>query len=271
MNENIPLSDGNSIPNIGLGVFKMPAGETVELVKTAIRSGYRAVDTAAMYGNEEEVGEAVRASEDPIFVTTKLWHSDHGYDAALAAFDRGYAKLGLEQIDLCLIHWPAPARNLYVDTWNALIRLRDEGRVRSIGVSNFGVDQLERLVRETGVMPVVNQVELHPCFQQRALRAFHAEEGIATICWGPLGQGRELATPAIIEIAKKHARTPAQIVLRWHVETGLIPIPKSSNPARQAENIAIFEFALDADDHGRIAALDDPAGRFGPDPMLLGN
>ena len=269
MNPNIALSDGNSIPPIVLG--KMDNGSTVEQIGTAIRAGYRAVDTAAGYGNEDEVGEAVRASDVEIFVTTKIAPADHGYDAALAAFDRSYARLGLDRIDLCLIHWPAPARNLYVETWNALIRLRDEGRVRSIGVSNFTIDQLERLVRETGVMPVTNQVELHPRFQQRALRAFHAEEGIVTSCWRPLGQGRELTNPAIVALAAKHKRTPAQIVLRWHVELGLIPIPKSSIPARQAENIAIFDFALDADDHAAIAALDDPAGRSGPDPMFQAN
>ena len=271
MREFIPLSDGNRIPPIGLGVFKMPTGRTVELVGTAIRAGYRAVDTAAMYDNEEEVGEAVRASDVPVFVTTKIWHTDHGYDAALAAFGRSYDRLGLETVDLCLIHWPAPRRNLYVETWKALIRLRDEGRVRSIGVSNFAPDQLERIIDDTGVAPVANQIELHPRFQQVELRAFHAQLGLATICWSPLGQGRELTDPAIVAIANKHGRTPAQIVLRWHVELGLIPIPKSADPRRQAENIAIFDFALDADDHASIAAIDDPAGRFGPDPMVLGN
>jgi len=271
MSGDVIFTDGRDIPPIGLGVFDMGAGRTVDLVRAAIRTGYRAVDTAAIYGNEADVGEAVRTSGRPVFVTTKVWHSDHGYDAALTAFEQSYERLGLDVVDLCLIHWPAPKRDLYVETWKALVRLKDEKRVRSIGVSNFSADQIERILAETGVAPVANQIELHPRFQQAELRAFHAQRGIATISWSPLGRGKELANPTLVAIAAKHRRTPAQIILRWHVDLGLIPIPKSADPGRQAENIAIFDFALDAEDHAAIAGLDDPNGRFGPDPMVFGN
>ncbi|BBE74017.1 aldo/keto reductase [Oharaeibacter diazotrophicus] len=265
----ITLSDGRRIPQVGLGVWQTPDDGAVEAVRAALAAGYRHVDTAAIYSNERGVGEGLRASGVPredVFVTTKLWNDDQGYDQALRAFDASLGRLGLDYVDLYLIHWPAPRRDLYVDSWRALIRLREEGRARSIGVSNFTADHLRRIVAETGVPPVLNQIELHPRFQQGALRAAGAKLGVATESWSPLGQGRLLADPAITAIAAKHGRTPAQVIVRWHVESGLIVIPKSVNPARIAENFDVFGFALDADDRAAIAGLDDPDGRIGPDP-----
>ena len=263
---HIQLNDGKSMPQIGLGTWRMDSGEAQPLVASAIDLGYRAVDTAAFYGNEAGVGAAVHASGEPIFVTTKLWNVDHGYDAALRGFDASMAALGIDWLDLYLIHWPLPARNLQVETWKALIHLRDAGRVRSIGVSNFRIVDLERIIDDTGVVPAVNQIECHPRFQQVELRAFHEENGIATTSWAPLGRGGSLDDPAILTIAAKHERTPAQIILRWHLENGLIVIPKASGPARQAENIDIIDWTLDAEDMVAIAALDDAGGRYGPDP-----
>jgi 2,5-diketo-D-gluconate reductase A len=266
---DIILNDGRPIPQIGLGVFQMPADETTRLVETAIDVGYRAVDTAAMYKNEDGVGAAVKAAGVPVFVTSKLWNGDHGYDAALAGFDATMARLGLDVLDLYLIHWPAPARDLYVETWKAFVRLREEGRVRSIGVSNFNAAHLERIIHDTGVVPATNQINLHPGFQQVELRAFHEENGIATTSWSPLGRGAALEEPVIGAIAKKHGKTAAQVVLRWHIDNGLIVIPKSSSRARQAENFAIFDFALDRDDITAIATLDRVDGRIGPDPEVF--
>lgn len=260
------LNDGKAMPQIGLGVFQMPADETERLVSTAIGLGYRAIDTAAIYRNEEGVGAAVKAAAAPLFVTSKLWNSDQGYSATLAAFDATMARLQLDTLDLYLIHWPTPARALYIETWRAFVRLREEGRIRSIGVSNFTMTQLERIIDDSGVVPVTNQIELHPGFQQVELRAFHDENRIATTSWSPLGRGAALDDPAIRALAARHGRSPAQIILRWHVENGLIVIPKASSRERQAENLAIFDFTLDADDMDAIAALDRPDGRIGPDP-----
>ncbi|WP_294395581.1 aldo/keto reductase [uncultured Sphingomonas sp.] len=265
----LTLNDGRAIPQIGLGVYKLPADEAVTVVGAALDLGYRHVDTAAFYGNEQGVGEAVRQSPQTIFVTTKLWNEDQGFDRALRAFDASFAALGLDWLDLYLIHWPVPAQDLYVETWKALIRLRDEGRVKSIGVSNFSQGHLERIIQETGVVPAVNQIELHPRFQQTDLRRFHQAQGIVTTSWSPLGQGAILDDPAIARIADKHGKTPAQIVIRWHLDSGLSVIPKSANPHRQAENLDVFGFALDQDDMAAIAGLDSPDGRIGPDPELL--
>lgn len=266
---SITLNDGRQMPQIGLGVFQVPPEETARVVRDGIAAGYRAVDTATIYRNEAEVGEAVRASDATIFVTSKLWRDDYGYDAALKGFDKSFARLGLDWVDLYLLHWPFPADNLYVETWKALVRLRDEGRVKSIGVSNFNMDHLERVIHDTGVTPSVNQIELHPSFQQIELRAFHAENGIVTTSWSPLGRGAALDDPVIRRIADKHGRTPAQVILRWHVEQGLIVIPKSVNPERMAENIAIFDFELDEEDGRAIAGLDREDGRIGPDPATM--
>jgi 2,5-diketo-D-gluconate reductase A len=261
----VALNDGASMPQFGLGVFQTPPETTAEVVREAIGAGYRAVDTAAMYRNEEGVGEALEGRAD-VFVTTKLGNGDHGFDEALRAFEASARRLRRPMIDLYLIHWPRPRAGRYVETWKALVRLQREGRIRSIGVSNFNRDHLERIVGETGVTPSVNQIELHPRFQQRALRAFHDGLGVRTESWSPLGRGASLADPAIADLAAKHGRTPAQIVIRWHVDSGLIVIPKSVHSARLKENIGALDFRLDDDDLRRIATLDSPAGRIGPDP-----
>ena len=267
---SLPLNDGTSIPQVGLGVWKVADAEAEATVGTAIQAGYRAIDTAAMYGNERGVGAALRSSREAIAVTTKLANDQHGYDKAFAALEGSLARLGLDAVDLYLIHWPQPARGLFVETWRALIKLRQDGRARSIGVSNFTIEHLQRLMDETGVVPAVNQVELHPHFQQRALRAFHVEHGIVTESWAPLGRGKGLQDSALASIARKHGKTPAQIVIRWHVENGLMVIPKSATPSRQRENIDVFDFTLDTEDQAAVAALDDPAGRAGPDPSTFG-
>jgi 2,5-diketo-D-gluconate reductase A len=265
----ITLNDGNIMPQLGYGVFLVPPVETKRLVADAIDVGYQAVDTATFYRNEAEVGAAVRESGKTIFVTTKLFNEDQGYDRALRAFDASYKALGLETIDLYLIHWPKPALDLYVDSWKALIRLRDEGRVKTIGVSNFTMVHLERIIHDTGVVPAVNQIELHPYFQQVELRAYHDESNIVTTSWSPLGRGGVLDDPVIAGIARKHGKTPAQVIIRWHIDNGLTVIPKSSSRARQAENLDVFDFCLDAGDIHAIAGLDRADGRIGPDPDFL--
>ena len=267
---SLTLNDGRTMPQVGLGVWQIAPEETAARVASAIDLGYRAVDTATIYGNEQGVGAAVKASAHAIFVTSKLWNSEQGRDATLRAFDKTMETLGLDRLDLYLIHWPIPARDLYVETWRTLIRLRDEGRVGSIGVSNFKVEHLRRIIDATGVVPVTNQIELHPSFQQGELRAFHAEHGIATTSWSPLGRGAALDDPEIGAIARRLGRTPAQIILRWHVQSGLIVIPKASSEARQAENLDVFGFDLAEEDMRRIAALDRADGRIGPDPETFG-
>lgn len=263
------LRDGNAIPQLGFGVFQTPPDITSSVVKTALTTGYRHIDTAAIYENEQGVGEGLRASglaRQDVFIVTKLWNSDQGLDAALKGFDRSIKRLGLDTLDLYLIHWPSPRRGLYVDSWRALVRLQQEGRVRSIGVSNFDAEQLQRIIGETGVTPVLNQIELHPQFQQRALIDAHRSLGIATESWSPLGQGKALTNPVIAAIAARYSRTPAQIIIRWHLDMGLIVIPKSITPNRIAENFDVFGFKLNAADMAAIAALDSPRGRIGPDP-----
>ena len=263
------LRDGNTIPQLGLGVFQTPPDLTASVVKIALATGYRHIDTAAIYVNEAGVGEGLRTSElarDQVFVTTKLWNADQGFDAALKAFDHSVKRLGVDYLDLYLVHWPSPRRDLYVESWRALARLKDEGRVRSIGVSNFGAEHLKRIIDETGVTPVLNQVELHPHFQQRALIETHKALGIATQSWSPLGQGKELADPVIGAIAARHGRSPAQVIIRWHLDSGLIVIPKSVTPKRIAENFDVFGFTLSAADMDAIAKLDSADGRIGPDP-----
>jgi 2,5-diketo-D-gluconate reductase A len=263
------LHDGNAIPQLGLGVFQTPPAVTATVVSTALAAGYRHIDTAAIYDNETGVGEGLRASgidRREVFITSKLWNADQGLDAALKGFDLSMRKLGLEVLDLYLIHWPSPRRGLYVDSWRALVRLHQEGRVRSIGVSNFDAEQLQRIIGETGVTPVLNQVELHPTFQQRALIEAHKTLGIATESWSPLGQGRALTDPVIGGIATRLGRTPAQVIIRWHLDMGLIVIPKSVTPARIAENFDVFGFKLESADLNAIASLDSPQGRIGPNP-----
>ena len=261
----VALNDGATMPQFGLGVFQTPPDETERIVRMAVGDGYRLVDTAAMYRNEEGVGKALVGRTD-VFVTTKLGNSDHGFDETLRAFEASTRRLNRDRLDLYLIHWPRPRVNRYVESWKALVRLQKEGRVCSIGVSNFNRDHLERIIGETGVTPAVNQIELHPRFQQRALRAFHGERGIKTESWSPLGRGGLLGEAAIIGIAAKHRKTPAQVVIRWHLDSGLIAIPKTVRAERLEENIGALDFRLDEDDMRRINALDSPGGRIGPDP-----
>ena len=261
----VALNDGASMPQFGLGVFQTPPDATEEIVRMAVDEGYRLVDTASMYRNEEGVGKALLGRAD-VFVTTKLGNSDHGFDAALRAFDESLRRLRRDKLDLYLIHWPRPRVNLYVESWKAFVRLQKEGRVRSIGVSNFNRDHLERIIGETAVTPSVNQIELHPKFQQRALRAFHDEMGVKTESWSPLGRGGLLGEATIVAIAAKHRKTPAEVVIRWHLDSGLIAIPKTVRLERLKENIGALDFKLDGDDMRRIDALDSPGGRLGPDP-----
>ncbi|MYW93245.1 aldo/keto reductase [Amycolatopsis rubida] len=255
----LTLNNSVPIPQLGLGMYQVRPDQVAKVVATALEAGYRSIDTAAMYGNEAEVGAAVRESGLPredVFVTTKVWNTDHGYDNTLRAFDRSAEALGLGPVDLYLIHWPKPELDRYVETWRALELLLNEGRVRAIGVSNFGVDHLRRLLDETDVVPVVNQVELHPWQQQAPLRAFHAEHGIATEAWSPLARGRNLNDRVITALAAKYGKTPAQLVLRWHLQLGIIAIPKSATPSRIRENADVFDFELAEDDLLALAELD---------------
>lgn len=266
----LELNDGRAIPQIGLGVWRTPDDVAVTAVRAALEAGYRHVDTAAMYQNEAGVGQGLRASGVPreaVFVTTKLWNDDQGYDRALRALDASLQRLGLDYLDLWLIHWPSPRRGLYAETWKALVRAREEGRAKSIGVSNFEVEHLDRIIGETGVTPVINQIECHPRFQQRRLREANLERGVRTESWSPLGQGQLLSDPVIGAIAEKHGRTPAQVIIRWHIDSGLVVIPKSVHPDRIVQNFDVAGFSLDADDMARIEALDDPDGRIGANPM----
>ncbi len=266
----LSLSDGSTIPQLGVGTYKVPAEVTADLVEGAIAAGYRHIDTAALYGNEAEVGEGLRASgvaRDEVFVTTKVWNDDQGFDQTLRAFDTSAEKLGLERVDLYLIHWPIPSADRYVDTWRALLRLQQEGRATSIGVSNFSVPHLERLRDETGVLPAVNQVELHPRFPQNELVAWHAAHGIVTEAWAPLARGGLLDEPVLARIAEKYGKTPAQVVIRWHLDRDLVVFPKSVSLDRIRENGDVFDFTLDADDHAQIATL-DTAERTGRNPDL---
>jgi diketogulonate reductase-like aldo/keto reductase len=268
----LQMNDGQSIPQLGFGVFQIPQDETEKAVTTALQEGYRLIDTAQGYQNEEGVGAALATSDvprDEVFVTTKLTNSEQGYDSTMAAFDASMTKLGLDVLDLFLIHWPLPMFDEYVDTWRAFEKLQADGRVRSIGVSNFEIEHLERLAAETDVVPAVNQVELHPQFPQSELRAYHAEHGILTESWGPIGQGKGLLENEHIQaVAKAKGRTPAQVVLRWHVQLGLVVIPKSVTPSRIAENFALFDFELDDDDMARIAKV-DTGERLGADPKTF--
>jgi 2,5-diketo-D-gluconate reductase A len=268
----VTFNNGVEIPQVGFGVFLVPEDETEEAVLTALDVGYRHLDTAAIYGNEVGVGKAIAKSgiaRDELFVTTKCWNADQGYDSALEAFDASMARLDLDYLDLYLVHWPCPAKNLYVDTWRAFEKLYADGRVRAIGVSNFLPSHLERLFDESDIVPAINQIELHPWLQQAELRAFDAEHGIVTEAWSPLAQGGEyLANPTIVEIAEKLDVSPAQVILRWHLDLGNVIIPKSVTASRIRSNLELFEFELGDDDHDAIAALDE-GKRLGDDPTTL--
>jgi 2,5-diketo-D-gluconate reductase A len=268
------LHDGTIIPRLGYGLWQVEPDASADLVAHALKTGYRLIDTAEAYYNEEGVGAGIRAAglaREDVFVTTKVWNTHHGYDQTLRAFDASLERLELERVDLYLMHWPSRIRNAYVDTWRAMIRLRDEGRVRAIGVCNFAIPQLKRLIAETGVTPVLNQIELHPYFQQRDVRRFNDAAGIATQSWSPLGVWKDrhrtpLEDSLINELARKYGKTPAQIILRWHLDNGLLTITKSSHPARIKENFQLFDFSLDEEDLTRMETLNRPDGRLGPDP-----
>ncbi len=269
----LDLNDGNRIPQLGFGVFQVPPDETAAAVAHALRSGYRSIDTAAIYRNEAGVAEAIADSgieRGQLYITTKLWNDQQGADRVPAAFEDSLERLGLDYVDLYLIHWPLPSADRFVDTWKALIELRQSGRARSIGVSNFRPQDLERIVQSTGVVPSVNQIELHPRLQQRELRRMHQELGIATEAWSPLGQGALIDDDTIVDIAEAHDRTPAQVILRWHIQLGNIVIPKSVTAERIEQNFKVFDFELDDDDIEAIGELDSPDGRMGPDPSRVG-
>jgi 2,5-diketo-D-gluconate reductase A len=267
----LKLHDGVEVPQLGFGVFQVPPEDTQAAVEEALAAGYRHIDTAAAYRNEAGVGDGISASGVPreeVFVTTKLWNSEQGFDSTLRAFEASLGQLGMDRVDLYLIHWPLPSRDLYLETWRAFERIHEEGRARTIGVSNFRVEDLERLRAEAETLPTVNQIELHPRLQQAELRAWHAEHGVATEAWSPLAQGELLDEETIATIAAHHDRTPAQVILRWHLQLGNVVIPKSATPDRIRENFDLFEFELGEDDMAAIARL-DAGHRTGPDPSTF--
>lgn len=269
---NVSLSDGVEIPQVGFGVFQVPADDTQRAVEAALEAGYRHIDTAAAYRNERGVAAGIAASglrREEIFITTKLWNSEQGFDSTLAAFDKSIERLDTEQVDLYLIHWPIPSRDLYLDTWRAFERIHAEGGARSIGVSNFRVADLERLAREAETMPTINQIELHPLLQQEELRAWHTAHGIVTEAWSPLAQGEILEDGTLLTIAAHHEKTVAQVILRWHLQLGNVAIPKSVTPERIRANLDLFDFELSEDDLAAIARL-EAGHRTGPDPETFG-
>ncbi|MEU2083817.1 aldo/keto reductase [Streptomyces albus] len=268
----ITLNNGVEMPQLGFGVWQVPPQEAATAVTAALEAGYRSIDTAAAYENEEGVGRALADSglaRDEVFVTTKLWNAEQGYDSTLRAFDASLARLGLDVVDLYLIHWPMPQVDKYVDTWRAFEKIYSEGRARAIGVSNFQPAHLNRLNELGGTVPAVNQIELHPRLQQSVPRAYHADHGIVTEAWSPLGQGGDLLDdPTLGELAAEHGKTVAQVVLRWHLQLGNVVIPKSVTPSRIRENIDVFDFELTGEDMARIAELNtDTRLGFDPDTM----
>ncbi|MGD1887864.1 MAG: aldo/keto reductase [Cohaesibacteraceae bacterium] len=268
----LTFSDGHTMPQLGFGLWEVPAAETARVVREGLEAGYRLVDGAAIYGNEEGMGEGLRSANtarEDVFATSKVWNSEQGYDSTLRAVDASLQRIGLDYLNLCLVHWPAPNAGLYVDTWKALVQAKADGKVRSIGVSNFMSDHLERIIGETGVTPVLNQIELHPHLQQEELRTFHAEHTIVTQSWTPLGKGRSFDAEPIQQAAARTGKSPAQIVIRWHIELGCSVIPRSTKTARLAENRDVFDFELTTDEHTAIAGL-NANSRTGPDPMAFG-
>lgn len=264
----VQLNDGEQIPQLGFGVFQVPPADTVETVTRALQAGYRHVDTAKAYDNEAEVGQAVHAAglqREDVYITTKCFNDDHGFDQAQRALHASLERLGTSHVDLYLIHWPVPAHDRYVETWKALVELQKEGLTRSIGVSNFQPAHLERIIAETGVTPAVNQVELHPYFQQVGLRREHADLGIVTEAWSPLAQGQVLDDPEVLAVADAHGVSAGQVVLRWHLQLGHVVFPKSVTPERIEQNLDVFGFTLTDEEMARIDAL-DRGERIGPDP-----
>jgi diketogulonate reductase-like aldo/keto reductase len=271
---NVPavaLRDGETIPQLGFGVFQVPPEDTADVTLRALQAGYRHIDTAAAYRNEAGVGQAIHSSglaREDVYVTTKLWNSDQGFEPAKRALRASLDRLEMNHVDLYLIHWPAPAKDKYLETWKAFIELHQEGLTRSIGVSNFQEAHLERIISETGVVPVVNQIELHPYLQQHGLRREHAERGIVTEAWSPLAQGAVLDDPVLIQIAQRHGVTPGQVALRWHIQLGNVVFPKSVTQSRIEENFDVFGFSLSDSDMAEIEGL-DRGQRIGPDPDQL--
>lgn len=267
----VTLHDGVEIPQLGFGVFQVPPDDTQEIVEEALAAGYRHIDTAAAYRNERGVGAALEASSlarEEVFVTTKLWNSQQGYDSTMEACEKSLGRLGADYVDLYLIHWPVPTEDRYLDTWRAFEQIHREGRARAIGVSNFRVEDLERLKAEAETLPTVNQIELHPNLQQAELRAWHEDNGIATEAWSPLAQGALLEDPTIEAIAADQGRTQAQVILRWHLQIGNVVIPKSVTPRRIRENFELFDFELSEEEMAAIGRLDS-GGRIGPDPATF--
>lgn len=275
MAQTIPtlaLNDGQHVPQLGFGTWKIDDNKAPDAVQTALDAGYRLIDTASMYGNEEGVGRGIARAGVPreeIFLATKLWNDDQGFDATLRAFDASASKLGTDYLDLYLIHWPTPRRDLFLDTWKAFIRLQQEHRVRSIGVCNFQREHLQRLIAETGVKPVLNQIELHPDFSQRELVDFNTKQGVVTEAWSPLGQGGDLLKNATLaELSQVHGKSVAQVIIRWHLQRNHMVIPKSEHAGRIRENLAVFDFRLTDEELRRIDAL-DRGKRLGPHPDEL--
>ncbi|MGH6761903.1 MAG: aldo/keto reductase [Phyllobacterium sp.] len=269
---SINLNDGQQIPQLGFGVWQVGNAEATDAVTEALKVGYRHIDTAAIYGNEEGVGIALQQSgvaREDIYLTTKLWNAEQGYESTLKAFDASLKRLGTDYVDLYLIHWPVPSKDHFLDTWRAFVKIREEGRAKSIGVSNFRIADLKRILAESDAVPVLNQIELHPQFQQQELRVFQQQHGIATEAWSPLGQGKILENETLRKVAAKHGKSVAQVILRWHLDIGNIVIPKSVTPSRIAENLDVFDFRLDAADHEAIKALDSRNGRIGPHPDTI--
>ena len=267
----VTLNNGISMPQLGLGVFQIPDDETTAVVSGALEAGYRSIDTAAVYGNETGVGRALASSgiaREELFITSKLWISEHGYDATLRAYDASLERLGLEQLDLFLLHWPAPALETYAESWRALESLASDWRVRAVGVSNFEPAHLARIAEDSALVPAVNQVELHPAFQNRAVVEANTARGIVTEAWSPLAQGTVLADASVAAIAARYEKTPAQVVLRWHLQQGRVVIPKSVTPERYTANLHVFDFELTATE---VAAIDsfERGGRIGPDPAVF--
>ncbi|WP_323018345.1 aldo/keto reductase [Castellaniella sp.] len=275
MSSNQPyltFHDGRRVPQLGLGTWKVTGEDTAPAIQAAVEAGYRAIDTAYIYYNEAEVGQGISRCGVPredLFVTTKLWNNRHDRDSAKAALQESLDRLQLDYADLYLIHWPVPKESRYLEAWEALIQLHDEGRAKSIGVCNFQLNHLQKLLDKTGVLPVVNQIELHPYFQQTELQAYHTDHGILTEAWSPLGQGQALQDPVIQELAHQLQATPAQIILRWHIQMGRLVIPKSAHADRIRENFNLWNLYLDDAAMARIATLDRPDGRIGPDPELF--